>query len=207
MKYCFVFLFKKTRRILHLSYLERLHKIACTVRLCECDVKWFVSVCERRWLQQRNCGLVFLFTSVYICCWFRLFSFLLIKNIQIHIFWCTLLLASSVALSVGLNPHPAKRTTWYKYWGETGDSSCVNVYSRTKISMCVCVCVFLFNVTFIYLSGFHRGIVQGSMDHLWVLHQFSDYKPLKKKKKIKNVFKTKIQQKKKKKVFHTDLWP
>lgn len=58
-----------------------------------------------------------------------------------------------------------------------GDSSCVNVYSRTKNK-----CVFK-NVMFIYLSGFHCGIIQESMDHNWVLHHFSDYKPEKKNEK------------------------
>lgn len=36
---------------------------------------------------------------------------------------------------------------------------------------------------FIYLSGFHCGIIQESMDHNWVLHHFSDCKPKKTKQK------------------------
>lgn len=36
---------------------------------------------------------------------------------------------------------------------------------------------------FIYLSGFHCGIIQESMDHNWVLHHFSDCKPKKKNEK------------------------
>lgn len=70
-------------------------------------------------------------------------------------------------------------------WGG-GDSSCVFVYSRTKISV-------FYNCTFICLSGFHCGIIQESVDHIWVLHHFQNYKGEKKKKNIL----CKIQQKKK----------
>lgn len=62
---------------------------------------------------------------------------------------------------------------------------------------------------FIYLSGFHCGIIQESMDHNWVLHHFSDYK-LKKKKIEKKIIMSKKKKKKnaaKKKKYFADLWP
>lgn len=76
-------------------------------------------------------------------------------------------------------------------WGG-GDSSCVFVYSRTKISV-------FYKCTFIYLSGFHCGIIQESVDHIWVLHHFQSKKKTRKKQK-KNIYYVKCS-KKKKKVF------
>lgn len=61
-------------------------------------------------------------------------------------------------------------------WGD-GDSSCVFVYSRTKISV-------FYKCTFICLSGFHCGIIQESVDHIWVRHHFQNKKKKQKKKHI-----------------------
>lgn len=79
-------------------------------------------------------------------------------------------------------------------WGG-GDSSCVFVYSRTKISV-------FYNCTFIYLSGFHCGIIQESVDHIWVLHHFQSKKTNKKPKKKKHIYYVKCS---KKSVLQTDF--
>lgn len=59
---------------------------------------------------------------------------------------------------------------------------------------------------FIYLSGFHCGIIQESMDHNWVLHHFSDYKPEKKNKKTWKKI-TYVYEKMQQKKYFADLWP